>query len=82
MKALRNWIFSIPFVVAFGLIRSRSWIVWVTPDLNSWRPVISEQRVGEHVGLTWKSVNRALSACIRSRFGVLRIGFPWQERSP
>ena len=61
-------------VVALRLIRSRSMIVCVTPDLNSWRPVISAQRVGEQVGLTWKSVNRTPSSCRRSMFGVFSTG--------
>ncbi len=69
-------------VVALGVSRSRSRIVCVTPFLNSCRPVRSADRVGEHVGLTWKSVNRTPSAWSLSRFGVLRTGLPWAETSP
>ena len=39
-------------VLAVRLMRSRSLMVWVTPFLNSWRPVINAARVGAHVGLT------------------------------
>ncbi len=69
-------------VVALRLIRSRSMIVCVTPDLNSCRPVMIEQRVGEHVGLTWWSVSRTLSSHIRSRWGVLMTGLPCRATSP
>ena len=48
-------------VVAFSVSRSRSRMVCVTPFLNSCRPVISAERVGEQVGLTWKSVKRTAS---------------------
>ena len=39
-------------------------------------------RVGAHVGLTWKSVNRTLSAQNRSTAGVFTIGLPWHAQSP
>ncbi len=45
-------------VVAFSVSRSRSRMVCVTPLRNSCRPVINAARVGEQVGLTWKSVKR------------------------
>jgi EAL domain-containing protein (putative c-di-GMP-specific phosphodiesterase class I) len=35
-----------------GDIRSRSLMVWVTPFLNSCRPLMSDDRVGAQVGLT------------------------------
>src|SRR3954451_7961862 len=33
-------------------------------------PVSNDARVGEHIGLTWKLVNRTPSAANRSRLGV------------
>lgn len=39
-------------VVVFSDIRSRSWIVCVTPFLNSCRPLSGADRVGAQVGLT------------------------------
>ena len=40
------------------------------------------ERVGVHIGATWKSVKRTLSACSLSMAGVFSTGFPWQEKSP
>lgn len=57
-------------------------MVCVTPFRNSCRPLIIDERVGAHVGLTWKSVNRVLIAWSRSRFGVFRSGLPRQLISP
>ena len=37
---------------------------------------------GEQLGLTWKSVKRVDIAWNRSRFGVLRIWLPMQDKSP
>ena len=45
-------------MVVLNAIRSRSLMVWVTPFRNSCRPLMIADRVGAHVGLTWKSVNR------------------------
>ena len=41
----------------------------------SW-PVSSSPRVGVHMGHTWKSVKRTLSACSRSSAGVRSTGLP------
>ena len=52
------------------------------PFLNSCRPVISALRVGEHVGLTWKSEKLLLSPRSLSKLGVFKTGFPWADISP
>ena len=57
-------------------------MVWVTPDLNSCRPVRSAARVGAQVGLTWNEVNRRASRAKASTRGVFTTGLPWQEKSP
>ena len=44
---------------------------WVKPARNSWRPVINDARVGQQVGLAWKSVNRMPSWWMRSNVGCL-----------
>lgn len=69
-------------VVACKVRRSRSKSVCVTPFLNSCRPVISAERVGAQVGLTWKFVKRTLASCNRSSCGVWMIGLPWRPSSP
>ena len=57
-------------------------MVWVTPFLNSCRPVMRAERVGAQVGLTWKSVKRTDWAAKASMLGVLMMGLPVQEKSP
>jgi len=45
-------------------------IVCHTPVRDEYRPVISAERVGEHVGSTWKSVKWMLCEYNLSRLGV------------
>jgi len=53
-------------VVAFRLIRSRSMIVCVTPDLNSCRPVMIETAGGRAGRADMVVASRTLSSYIRS----------------
>jgi len=57
---------------------------WVfgTPTWRQCLPVSSAARVGEHMGETWKSVRRMLSAYRRSMLGESIQGLPRQARSP
>ena len=53
-------------------------MVWVTPLLNSWRPLMRAARDGAHVGLTCNSVNRRLCFLKASTEGVFMMGLPRQ----
>ena len=54
--------------------RVRPLLTFMAPLARASRPVISCDRVGVHIGATWKSVSRTDSACSRSILGVLRRG--------
>ena len=57
-------------------------LLGLMPKRNSWRPVRRAARVGAQVGEAWKFSKRTDCEWSLSRFGVFRIGLPWQERSP
>ena len=54
----------------------RPMIVCHTPVRDEYRPAIRADRVGEHVGSTWKFVRRSASGCSASRLGVRITGLP------
>jgi hypothetical protein len=60
----------------------RPLLTFIAPLSSASRPVMSCERVGVHIGATWKSVRRIDWPWSRSRFGVLSVGLPWTERSP
>ena len=65
-------------LVGLPMLALAAWIKVDSPG-----PVFFRQaRVGEQVGLTWKSSNRTPSSCSRSRFGVFSTGLPWADTSP